>query len=149
MGMTNNKNPNKVVNYFKDVKSELKKVVWPSFKQVKNNTLIVIACILIIGAFICVFDLIFDKSLGNIITRVQESKKAETVTDTETETDGETSLTPEETEQALKSYLAQYGITYEDGVYKDADGNELTQDEVQAVIETSENNSEDSEMSEQ
>lgn len=37
---------------FRDLKSEFKKIVWPSKKQVINNTLIVIAAILVIGAFI-------------------------------------------------------------------------------------------------
>ena len=147
MGMTNNKKPNKVVNYFKDVKSELKKVVWPSFKQVKNNTLIVIACILIIGIFICVFVFIFDKSLGNIITRVQDSKKTEQTTDKQT--DESSSLSQEETEQALKNYLAQYGITYENNVYKDKDGKELTQEEVSSIISASQNTTEDEKKSEQ
>lgn len=33
----------KVVKYFKDLKSEFKKVVWPTKKQVFNNTLVVLA----------------------------------------------------------------------------------------------------------
>ena len=37
---------------FRDLKSEFKKIVWPSKKQVINNTLIVIAAIIVIGAFI-------------------------------------------------------------------------------------------------
>lgn len=49
------------VNFFKEVKSELKKVVWPSFKQVKNNTIIVIVCVLILGAFIALLDFGFSK----------------------------------------------------------------------------------------
>ena len=32
------KQPNKVVKYFKDLKSEFKKVVWPTKQQVINNT---------------------------------------------------------------------------------------------------------------
>lgn len=28
--------------YFKDLKSEIKKVTWPSFKKVRNNTLVVL-----------------------------------------------------------------------------------------------------------
>ena len=37
---------------FRDLKSEFKKIVWPSKKQVINNTLIVIAAIIVIGVFI-------------------------------------------------------------------------------------------------
>ncbi len=33
----------KFVKYFKDLKSEFKKVVWPTKKQVFNNTLVVLA----------------------------------------------------------------------------------------------------------
>ena len=32
----------KMVRYFKDVKAEMKKVVWPSFAKVRQNTLIVL-----------------------------------------------------------------------------------------------------------
>ena len=37
--------------WFREMKSELKKVVWPSKKQVINNTLIVIACCIAVGIF--------------------------------------------------------------------------------------------------
>ena len=46
----------KVAKYFRELRSELKKVVWSSPKQVAKNTLIVLACVLVIGAFIWVFD---------------------------------------------------------------------------------------------
>lgn len=43
----------------KATKSELKKVVWPTKKQIVNNTLIVIAAIVIIGLFIFGLDSLF------------------------------------------------------------------------------------------
>lgn len=43
----------------KATKSELKKVVWPTKKQVVNNTLIVIAAIVIIGLLIFGLDSLF------------------------------------------------------------------------------------------
>ena len=46
------KNKEKVGKFLRSLKSEFKKIVWPSKKQVINNTLIVIAAILVIGAFI-------------------------------------------------------------------------------------------------
>ena len=46
----------KVRKYFRELRSELKKVVWPTPKQVVKNTLIVLACVLVVGAFIWVFD---------------------------------------------------------------------------------------------
>ena len=49
MAEANAKKQNKIVKFFKEVKSEMKKVVWPSKKQIVNNTLIVIAAVVIIG----------------------------------------------------------------------------------------------------
>jgi len=45
--------------YFRDLKSEIKKVTWPTFKQVRNNTGIVIATVLGIGIFLALLDLAF------------------------------------------------------------------------------------------
>jgi len=42
--------------WLRELKSELKKVQWPTKKQTVNNTLIVIACIVVVGVFIWVFD---------------------------------------------------------------------------------------------
>ena len=43
-------------NYFKDVRSELRKVVYPTAKQVINNTIVVIVAIVVIGTFIALLD---------------------------------------------------------------------------------------------
>lgn len=39
------KQPNKVVKWFKDLRIEFKKVVWPSSKTVINNTSVVLAVV--------------------------------------------------------------------------------------------------------
>lgn len=127
------KKPNKVLNYFKEVKSELKKVVWPSFKQIKNNTLIVIACVLIIGAFIWILDAVFDISLGRIIKSTQQ-KAVEQSTDTDAEQNGE-EISQEEYLEAMQSYLQEFGINFDGEKYTDADGNELTEEQVNEIIE--------------
>ena len=44
--------------YFRELRSELKKVVWSTPKQVLKNTLIVIVCVLVVGVFIWVFDFV-------------------------------------------------------------------------------------------
>ncbi|MBP1566023.1 MAG: preprotein translocase subunit SecE [Oscillospiraceae bacterium] len=46
------KQPGKVAKYFKDLKSEFKKVVWPTKKQVINNTSVVLVTIVVLGAFV-------------------------------------------------------------------------------------------------
>ena len=47
----------KIGKWFREMKSELKKVVWPTRKQVVNNVLVTLACVLIVGICIWVFDL--------------------------------------------------------------------------------------------
>ena len=42
--------------YCRAMKSELKKVVWPTKEQVLKNALIVAGCVLIVGLFIWLFD---------------------------------------------------------------------------------------------
>lgn len=55
------KKPKKsIVQYFKDVKSEFKKVSWPSRKQVFNNTVVVLVTIVISGVAIWALDLLFN-----------------------------------------------------------------------------------------
>ncbi len=61
------KSGNRFTRFFKEVKSELKKVTWPSKKQVIKSTLVVIAAVLIIGVVIWVLDLLFSFGLGSII----------------------------------------------------------------------------------
>ena len=46
----------KAGNAWRGFKSELKKIVWPSMKQISNNTVIVIIAIIIIGCFIWALD---------------------------------------------------------------------------------------------
>ena len=47
-----------VSKYFRELRSELKKVVWSTPKQVAKNTLIVVACVLVVGVFIWLFDFV-------------------------------------------------------------------------------------------
>lgn len=42
--------------WLRELKSELKKVQWPTRKQTVNNTLVVIACVIVVGIFIWAFD---------------------------------------------------------------------------------------------
>ncbi len=45
-----------ITRYFREMKSELKKVTWPNRKQVIRNTLVVILVVLIVGVLIWIFD---------------------------------------------------------------------------------------------
>ena len=53
--------------YFKDTKSELKKVVWPSKHDVKNNTITVIVVVLIAAVVLIALDLIFGGAIHLLI----------------------------------------------------------------------------------
>ncbi len=56
----------KVSRYFRELKSEIKKVIWPDKKQIINNTLVVLAAIAVASVFIGVLDLL----LGGLVTLV-------------------------------------------------------------------------------
>ncbi len=56
--------------YFKDTKSELKKVTWPSKTQLKQNTAVIIAFIILIGIFLFVFDVGFSKLASLLPSRI-------------------------------------------------------------------------------
>ena len=46
----------RVIRFFRDYKSEVKKIVWPNWKEVAKNTFIVLVICLIIGLFIWAVD---------------------------------------------------------------------------------------------
>ena len=53
--------------WFRDLKSELKKVVWPTPKQTVNNTLVVFATLIIVGAIISLFSLAATQGISFLI----------------------------------------------------------------------------------
>ena len=72
MAKNESKNDNKVKkHFFKDFKAELKKVIWPTPKQLVNNTVAVVTIVLITAVIVFALDAVFD--LGNKygITKLQ------------------------------------------------------------------------------
>ena len=57
----------KICKYFRELRSELKKVVWTSPQQVGKNTLIVSGCVLVVGVFIWLFDLVANIGIDAIL----------------------------------------------------------------------------------
>ena len=49
-----------ICRYFRELRSELKKVVWSTPKQVLKNTVIVLISVLIVGIFIWLVDIVAD-----------------------------------------------------------------------------------------
>lgn len=60
----------KISNYLKETKSELKKVTWPTKKQVINNTLVVLAFVFLVGACIWSLDFIMTFLINTLFSRV-------------------------------------------------------------------------------
>lgn len=56
-----------ISRFFRDTKGEMKKVVWPSRKQVRNNFIIVVVFCVVMALFIFGLDLLFSWLLGLII----------------------------------------------------------------------------------
>ena len=46
----------RIGKYFRDTKSEFKKIVWPTFPSVVRNTLVTLAVCLVLGLLICLVD---------------------------------------------------------------------------------------------
>ena len=56
-----------ICRYFRELRSELKKVVWSTPKQVLKNTLIVAASVLVVGIFIWLFDFVAQIGIDALI----------------------------------------------------------------------------------
>ena len=59
-------------HYFKDFKAELKKVIWPTPKQLVNNTVAVITIVLITAVIVFILDLAFEKMNTYGINKLKE-----------------------------------------------------------------------------
>ncbi len=59
---------NKAINYIKESKTELKKVVWPSKKEATNHTLLVIGISIGVAILLGIFDYIFNFGLQRFIS---------------------------------------------------------------------------------
>lgn len=68
-------------HFLKDFKAELKKVIWPTPKQLVNNTVAVITIVLITAVVVFVLDLAFETlttyGVGKLRTAVESSVKNE------------------------------------------------------------------------
>ena len=57
----------KTCKYFRELRSELKKVVWPTPKQVLKNTAVVLCCVVAVGVFIWLFDFVAGEGISALI----------------------------------------------------------------------------------
>ena len=59
----------KTVKFFKDIRNELKKVIWPTRDQLINNTITVLAVCLLVGAVIWISDEVLTKVVEWTLTK--------------------------------------------------------------------------------
>ncbi len=57
----------KACKFFRELRSELKKVVWPTYEQVLKNAVVVAGCVLVIGVFIWLFDFVAQVGINGLI----------------------------------------------------------------------------------
>ena len=57
-----------VRRYFRELRSELKKVVWPTGEQVLKNAAIVCGCVIVVGIFIWLFDFVAQFGIDALIS---------------------------------------------------------------------------------
>ena len=58
----------KTTKYFRELRSELKKVVWPTMQQVLKNAAIVVGCVIVVGIFIWLFDFVAQFGIDALIS---------------------------------------------------------------------------------
>lgn len=57
------------VKWFKGIKAEIKKIIWPTPEKIGKDTLIVIVSVLVIGAFLSVVNWLLMTGVDKIITK--------------------------------------------------------------------------------
>ena len=67
-----NKNKKEKKHFFREFKAELKKVIWPTPKQLVNNTVAVITIVLITAIIVFVLDLAFEKINSFGVNKLKE-----------------------------------------------------------------------------
>ena len=102
-------------SFFKDFKAELKKVVWPTPKQLVNNTVAVVTIVLITAAIVFVLDLVFEtvnkqgvEKIKEIITPASENT---TLVQNTTEVDSEENQNAEEVEVVQEQNAEEQEVT--------------------------------------
>ena len=110
----NNKNKK---SFFKDFKAELKKVSWPTPKQLVNNTIAVVTIVIITAAIVFVLDLVFETLNKNGVDKIKEvigNTVENTTSDTQAnETDSESETVTDENSEENSSEENQESNTVE------------------------------------
>ena len=98
-------------SFFKGFEAELKKVNWPSAKQLANNTLAVIVIVLILAAIVFVLDITFEAANKYGLDKIKESVVSSSQ---EQSTDENASQTNEGAEQSSEETTTENQVTSTD-----------------------------------
>ena len=83
-------------HFFKDFKAELKRVVWPTPKQLFNSTIAVIVIVLVVGIIVFALDMGFELLNKYGINKLQASLQETYLNTSETNTTSEVTNTADE-----------------------------------------------------
>ena len=97
--VTNNKENKNKKSFFKGLKAELKKVIWPTPKQLANNTIAVITIVLITAVIVFVLDFAFESLNKYGVDKIKESIQTmqSTTSENSSNTTGDNTTTENET----------------------------------------------------
>ncbi len=59
----------RIGKWFRELKSECRKIVGPTRQQTVNNTLVVIACVVVVGIFIWIIDIVFGLGIQALLSQ--------------------------------------------------------------------------------
>jgi preprotein translocase subunit SecE len=60
--------PGAVKAYYQDLKMEMRRVTWPSWKQVRATTGVVVACVFAFAAYFYVVDFVVGRGVNRVFT---------------------------------------------------------------------------------
>jgi len=56
--------------FLDEVRAEMQKVTWPTWTELKGQTIVVVIAVLVIAAFIGVVDLVLSNTIKLLVTRI-------------------------------------------------------------------------------
>ncbi len=58
--------PRRIKNYYEELRNEMKRVTWPSRKQVEGTTAVVILTVFLFGAYFAVVDSVLTRTITQL-----------------------------------------------------------------------------------
>ena len=124
-------------HFFKDFKAEIKKVIWPTPKQLVNSTIAIIVMVLIVAFIVFVLDLVFDAFNQYALTNLQEIVQTEANGTTSEESTDETT-----TDETTSEESTDETTTDETTSDESSSDEETSEESTESTTETNEASSE-------